>query len=63
MWKSNSENRVVTCIIVNPGHVFDYTMLLHHDISLLWERIMGPHTGVDATAGGLERFFEVPKLR
>ena len=20
MWKSNSENRVVTCIIVSPGH-------------------------------------------
>ena len=55
----NSEYRVVTCIIVNPGHVFNFTMLLHHDISLLWERIMGPRTGVDPTAGGLERFFEI----
>ena len=51
----NSEYRVVTCIIVNPGRVFDLTMLLHHDISLLWERIMGPRTGVDATTRGLER--------
>ena len=58
----NSEYRVVTCIIVNPGRVFDLTMLLHHDISLLWERIMGPRTCVDAIAGGLERFFEVPKF-
>ena len=60
MWKSNSEYRVVTCIIVNPGCVFNFTMLLHHDISFLWEHIMGPRTGVDTNAGGLKRFFRGP---
>ena len=62
MWKSNSEYRVVTYIIVNPGRLFDFTMLLHDDISLLWESIMGPRTGVDAVGGGHERFFEVPNF-
>ena len=62
MWKTNSEYRVVTYIIVNPGRLFDFTMLLHDDISLLWESIMGPRTGVDAVGGGHERFFEVPNF-
>ena len=62
MWKSNSEYRVVTYIIVNPGRLFDFTMLLHDDISLLWESIMGPRTDVDAVGGEHERFFEAPNF-
>ena len=53
MWKANSENRVVTCIIVNPGRVW-----FHHAIAswyfTLGESIMGPRTvvvGRDATQG------------
>ena len=61
MRKTNSGTSVVTCIIVNPGRVW-----FHHAIApwyfTLWERIMGPRTGVDAAGGGLERFFEVPKF-